>query len=92
MAAYRNKITGKKVEAVQLTIGTFAAPRPNLDRIIGVLYNRREGAAFIKNGAERANIGDWIVQDQYGNPSVVSAHTFSCEYEPVSADVIPLRR
>jgi len=92
VAAYRNKITGKKVEAVQLTIGTFAASRPNLDRIIGVFYNRREGTAFIKNGAERANIGDWIVQDQYGNPSVVSAHTFSCEYEPVSADVIPLRR
>lgn len=92
MGVYRNKISGKKVEAVQLTSGTFASLHPNLDRLIGVPYNRRDGAAFIKNGSERANIGDWIIQDQYGNPSIVGADAFRCEYEAVSADVIPLRR
>ena len=80
---YRSRSTGIIVDAVRLSDETFATPHPIPERIFaGVLYDRQQRRAFIKN--QVAKSGDWILRDQLGNLSVCSDAAFRREYRPIN--------
>ena len=72
-------------EAVQITDSTFDAPHPNLEHIVGVVYDSTKRCAFIDTleGRMRANVGDWIIRGVKGELYPCKPDIFAATYEPV---------
>lgn len=84
----REYVTSKeyKVKAVQITDSTFDDPHPNADHVVGVIYDPLERRAIIKETDETvelsAYVGDWLVQNEWGEFSVYTDEEFHAYFGP----------
>ena len=87
MKKYRKKPV--VIEAVRLTVGTFDAPHPNDEHVVGVKYDPVCRCALIDTleGQMRANIGDWIIRGVAGELYPCKNEIFEKTYEPVESTV-----
>lgn len=83
MAKYRKKPV--VIEAVQITVETFAAAHPNPDHIVGVTYDPINMVVKIPTleGEMTGQLGDWIICGVNGEHYPCKPDIFEKTYEKV---------
>lgn len=83
MKKYRKKPI--VIDAVQITEDTFAAPHPNKDHVVGIVYDPvlKEARIRTLEGVMTGNLGDWIICGIKGEFYPCKSDIFEATYEPV---------